>query len=309
VTTRRLVDFGYNPPTGNRLIETINPRTFVQDLQNVLDIACQHFSSIWVSDHHMTGDRFRLECWTQLTWIAARFPGPLLGTIVMANSYRHPPLLAKMAASLQVFSHGRFILGYGAGWAEDEYRAYGYEFPSARVRIAQMVEGIQVMRALWTQSPATFRGEYYQVTKAFCEPRPDPIPPIMIGGDGERYLLRAVAEHADWWLPFSRRLDQLSRKCDVLRQHCHDVGRDYDSIRKTYTMTVYLSKDRAAAERRAGAALERENPAFAGDPAALRDHLDRLVELGFDLFQLVFPNFPETDDIKLFVDEVLPHFR
>lgn len=309
MTKPRLVEFGYNPPTGNRLIETINPRTFVQDLQNVLDIACQHFSSIWVSDHHMTRDRFRLECWTQLTWIAARFPGPMLGTIVMANSYRHPPLLAKMAASLQVFSHGRFILGYGAGWAEEEYHAYGYEFPSPRVRIAQMVEGIQVMRALWTQSPATFEGKHYHVKNAYCEPRPDPPPPIMIGGDGEKYLLRAVAEHADWWLPFSRRLDVLSRKCEVLRQHCRDAGRDYDSIRKTYTMTVYLSTDRAAAERRAGAALERENPAFAGDPAALRDHLTQLSEMGFDLFQLVFPNFPETDDIKLFVDEVLPAFR
>ena len=80
----------------------------------------------------MTEDRFRLECWTELTWLAARFPGPLLGTIVMANSYRHPALLAKMAASLQYLSGGRFILGYGAGWAEDEYRAYGFDFPSAR---------------------------------------------------------------------------------------------------------------------------------------------------------------------------------
>ncbi len=83
----------------------------------------------------MTEDRFRLECWTELTWIAARFPEPLLGTIVLANSYRHPPLLAKMAASLQYLSGGRFILGYGAGWAEDEYRAYGFDFPSARTRI------------------------------------------------------------------------------------------------------------------------------------------------------------------------------
>ena len=80
----------------------------------------------------MTEDRFRLECWTELTWLAARFPEPLLGTIVMANSYRHPALLAKMAASLQYLSGGRFILGYGAGWAEDEYRAYGFDFPSAR---------------------------------------------------------------------------------------------------------------------------------------------------------------------------------
>ena len=309
MSVKPTIDFGYNPPTGNRLIETVNPRTFIHDLQNILDLACQHFSSIWVSDHHMTADRYRLECWTQLTWIAARYPDPLLSTIVMSNSYRHPPLLAKMAASLQEFSRGRFVLGYGAGWAEEEYRAYGYEFPSAKVRIAQMVEGIQVIRALWTQSPATFDGTYYQVKDAYCEPRPDPIPPILIGGDGERYLLRAVAEHADWWLPYSRRLDALEHKIDVLRQHCQDIGRDIATIRKTYTFVVYLSHDRAAAERWAGAALNRENPVFAGDPAGLRDHITALSELGFDLFQLVFPNFPETDDIKLFVDEVLPAFR
>jgi alkanesulfonate monooxygenase SsuD/methylene tetrahydromethanopterin reductase-like flavin-dependent oxidoreductase (luciferase family) len=306
--TRR-IDFGYNPPTGNRLLERINPPTFVRDLEHVLDIATQSFSSIWISDHHMTADRYRLECWTQLTWIAARFSGPLLGTIVMSNSYRHPPLLAKMAASLQEFSHGRFILGYGAGWAEEEYHAYGYDFPSPKVRIAQMVEGIQVIKALWTETPATFEGQYYRVKDAYCEPRPKPLPPILIGGDGEKYLLRAVAEHGDWWLPYSRRLDVLQHKIDVLKDHCHDVGRDYATIRKTYTLTCYLSHDRDAAERRAGAALERENPAFAGDPAGLRDHLNQLADLGFDLFQLVFPNFPETDDMEMFVDEVLPHFR
>jgi alkanesulfonate monooxygenase SsuD/methylene tetrahydromethanopterin reductase-like flavin-dependent oxidoreductase (luciferase family) len=309
VTPKRQVEFGYNPPTGDRLLERVDPKTFVRDLQHVLDVACRHFASIWVSDHHMTADRFRLECWTQLTWTAARFPGPMLGTIVMANSYRHPPFLAKMAASLQVFSHGRFILGYGAGWAEDEYRAYGYDFPSAKVRIAQMVEGIEVIKALWTQAPTTYQGRYYQVRDAYCEPRPDPAPPIMIGGDGERYLLRAVAEHADWWLPYSRQREVLRRKIEVLRQHCREVGRDYDTIRKAYSPVVYLDRDGAASQRRAGAALERENPAFAGDPAALRDLISELVDLGFDHFPLVFPNFPETDDMQLFVDEVLPAFR
>src|SRR5712692_5440265 len=306
MASARRIDFGYNPPTGNRLLEQVEPRTFVRDLQHVLDVACQIFSSIWISDHHMTEDRYRLECWTQLTWIAARFPGPMLGTIVMSNSYRHPPMLAKMAASLQEFSNGRFILGYGAGWAEDEYHAYGYDFPSPKIRIAQMVEGIQVMRALWTQAPTTFDGQYYRVTNAYCEPRPNPVPPVLVGGDGEKYLLRAVAEHADWWLPYSRRLDALQHKIDVLKQYCRDAGRNYDDIRKTYTFTAYLSRDRAAAERRAGAALERENPAFAGDPAGMRDHIASLAALGFDLFQLVFPNFPETDDMRLFVDEVLP---
>lgn len=307
---KRPIGFGYNPPTGDRLIERVEPATFVRDLGRVLDVASAALDSIWVSDHHMTADRYRLECWTQLTWIAARYPGPLIGTVVMANSYRHPPLLAKMAATLQAFSGGRFILGYGAGWAEAEYRAYGYEFPPPKIRIAQMVDGIKVMRALWTGRPATYQGEYYHVADAYCEPRPEPPPPIMIGGDGERYLLRAVAEHGDWWLPYSRSTAVLRRKIDVLRDHCRAVGRDFDEIRKAYTFLVYLDRNRQAAIDRAGARLENaEQPAFAGDPAALRDYLAERIELGFDHFPLVFPRFPETDDIELFVDEVLPAFK
>ena len=305
----RRIDFGYNPPTGNRLIERVEGATFLRDLGHVLDFASQHFSSLWVSDHFMTGDRFRMECWTQLAWIAARYPGPQLGTIVMANSYRHPPLLAKMAASLQVFSQNRFILGYGAGWADDEYRAYGYEFPSAKLRIEQMVEGIQVIRALWSESPANFEGRWYQLRDAFCEPRPNPAPPIMIGGEGENYLLRAVAEHADWWNALTPSISVQRRKLELLRAHCADVGREFESIRKTYTFTIYLTTSKAESVGRAGAAMDREFPPFAGTPAELRDHIFELHELGFDLFQLVFAGFPETRDMQLFVDEVLPAFR
>jgi alkanesulfonate monooxygenase SsuD/methylene tetrahydromethanopterin reductase-like flavin-dependent oxidoreductase (luciferase family) len=302
------IDFGYNPPTGTRQIEQFDPRTFVRDLQDVLEFASQAFSSLWFSDHLMTVEPFRMECWTELTWAAARFPGPLLGTIVMANNYRPPALMAKMAASLQAFSRGRLILGYGAGWHEAEYRAYGYEFPSAKERIAQMVEGIRIMRAMWTDAPATFSGRYYQIENAYCEPRPDPPPPIMIGGDGEQLTLRAVAEHADWWNALMRPLPVLRHKIDVLADHCRAVGRDPGSIRKTITRTVYLAKTRAEAEQWAGAKLEADNPPFAGEPAALVDHLHELSELGFDLFQMVFAGFPDTRDIRLFVDEVLPAF-
>src|SRR5215211_7256678 len=174
--TKRRIDFGYNPPSGTRGIERFSSATFVRDLQDVLDVAAatRAFSSLWVSDHLMTTEPFRMDVWTQLTWIAARYPGPLLGTIVLSNSFRHPPLLAKMAATLQVFSRGRLVLGYGAGWLENEYRAYGYEFPSSRIRIEQMVEGLQVMRAMWATSPATFSGTYYHVQDAYCEPRPEP---------------------------------------------------------------------------------------------------------------------------------------
>jgi alkanesulfonate monooxygenase SsuD/methylene tetrahydromethanopterin reductase-like flavin-dependent oxidoreductase (luciferase family) len=252
---------------------------------------------------------FRMDVWTQLTWIAARYPGPLLGTIVLSNSYRHPPLMAKMAASLQAFSRGRLVLGYGAGWLEREYRAYGYEFPPARVRIEQMVEGLQVMRAMWSSSPATFQGKYYQVTDAYCEPRPDPPPIIMIGGDGERLTLRAVAQYADWWNSVIRPVPVLRHKLAVLADHCRSVGTDYQRIRKTITRVVYLADTRAEAERWAGNRLELPEPPFAGEPAALVEHLQELAELGFDLFQMVFAGFPDSADLELFVDKVLPHFR
>lgn len=303
-----MVHFGYNPPSGTRGIEQFPAATFVRDLQNALDIAAQAFDSFWVSDHLMTAEPFRMDVWTQLTWIAARYPGQQLGTIVLSNSYRHPPLMAKMAASLQAFSRGRLVLGYGAGWLEREYRAYGYEFPSARVRIEQMVEAIKLMRVMWTEAPANFSGTYYQVQDAYCEPRPEPQPIMMIGGDGEQLTLRAVAEHADWWNSLMRPMPVLRHKLEVLQQHCQDVGRDYASVRKTITRTVFLAASRAEAERSAAARFQGEPKPFAGDAEALVDHLHELMALGFDVFQLVFADFPETRDIELFIDKVLPRF-
>jgi len=307
---RQRIDFGYNPPTGLRGIERFAPdaATFVRDLSAVLDVASQSFSSLWFSDHLMSVSPFRMECWTELTWAAARYPGPMLGTIVMANSYRPPAMLAKMAATLQAFSHGRLILGYGAGWHEGEYGAYGYDFPSASVRIAQMVEGIQVMKALWSGTPASFAGRYYQLAEAVCEPIPRPQPILMIGGDGEKLTLRAVAEYADWWNSVMRPTDVLRHKLSVLEDHCRAVGRDPATLRKTITQTVYLARSKAEAEQWAGAKLQGESPPFAGEPAALIDHLQELVSLGFDLFQMVFAGFPDTGDMRLFVDEVMPAF-
>jgi alkanesulfonate monooxygenase SsuD/methylene tetrahydromethanopterin reductase-like flavin-dependent oxidoreductase (luciferase family) len=302
------IHFGYNPPSGTRQIERFPTATFVRDLQDVLDYASQHFASLWVSDHLMTVEPFRMEVWTQLTWIAARYSTPLLGTIVLCNSFRQPSLMAKMAATLQTFSRGRLILGYGAGWLENEYRAYGYDFPSTRARIEQMIEGLHIMRAMWTTSPASFRGKHYHIDGAYCEPLPQPPPIVMIGGDGEQLTLRAVAELADWWNTVMRPLPVLRHKLDVLRDHCGAVGRDYASVRKTLTRTVYLAPTRAEAERWAGARMQEPMPPFVGDPQGLIDHLHELVDLGFDLFQLVFAGFPNTTDLRLFVEKVLPAF-
>jgi alkanesulfonate monooxygenase SsuD/methylene tetrahydromethanopterin reductase-like flavin-dependent oxidoreductase (luciferase family) len=130
----------------------------------------------------------------------------------------------------------------------------------------------------------------------------------MIGGDGERRTLRAVAEHADWWNTVMRPVAVLQHKIDVLRAHCHAIGRDPATVRKSLTRIVYLAPTRAEAEQRAGHRLAEEVPPFAGEPAALVDHLRELIELGFDVFQLVFAGFPETADLRLFADRVLPAF-
>ena len=137
----RKIEFGYNSVSGDRQ-EVIRHRYFVSDLEHVLDIACQGMKYVLVPDHLAIASEYRLECWTLLTWIAARYPGVTVGGQVMCNSYRNPALVAKMGASLQAISSGRFVLGYGAGWHGPEYAAYGYEFPSTRVRIEMLEEGI-----------------------------------------------------------------------------------------------------------------------------------------------------------------------
>ncbi len=300
--------FGYNPPAAQRGLETVNPRTFTTDLQGVLDVMAPNVNSIWLGDHLMNAERFRLEAWTVLTWIAARYPTPMLGTFVLAQSFRYPPLLAKMVATLQFLSEGRYIFGYGAGWDKPEYDAYGYPYPSARKRIEELDDAIRVMKALWTQSPATYKGTHYEVADAYCEPRPDPIPPLMLGGDGEKYMLRVVAEHADWWLSLFRRPEVLEHKLSVLAQHCKDVGRDMSEIKKCVPIRVFLDRDRAAAKNRAGKNLDKEHPDFAGDPAELRDYIAQLKAAGFDKVLFLMAGFPDTADLKLLVDEVLPHF-
>ena len=301
------VEFGYSPPVGDREFERINPGTFVSDLNAALRVASTGFTSVWISDHLMFENKLRLECWTLLTWMAAQHPEFQLGTIVLSNSFRNPALMAKMAASLQYLSSGRFVLGYGAGWHEPEYTAYGYDYASAPERIAMLAEGIHVIRSVWTKRPANFEGQFYHVRGVYCEPAPDPIPPIMVGGTGEKYTLRVVAEHADWWnvmpgLPPA----SIRKKLSVLYEHCRTIGREGDAIRKTMFLPVIVNDSYQVAKRKA----EKINPwdwALVGDPVSIIDQLQEFREMGFDLFQVMFPNFPDTDDMKLFMDKVLAH--
>ena len=301
--------FGYNPPTGNRKIERIDPATFRADLDRRGGAGRARVRVVvGLGPPHDRGplpprvlDRAHL----------ARRPASrsrCSGTIVLANSYRHPALMAKMAASLQYLSGGRFILGYGAGWAEDEYRAYGFDFPSAGTRIDQMIEGIEVIRALWAGGEANYEGQHYRLTEALAVPLPQPVPPIMIGGDGERRTLRAVA-HARRLVerdvaPDGRAPAQGRRPRGALRggRARPGVDRADDHVRG---VSRHRRRGRAGGRR---IAPHGDVVAFAGDPAAMIDHLAALAELGFEHIQLVFPGFPETADIELFLERVRPEF-
>jgi alkanesulfonate monooxygenase SsuD/methylene tetrahydromethanopterin reductase-like flavin-dependent oxidoreductase (luciferase family) len=139
-----------------------------------------------------------MEGWRALTYLSALQPRLKFGHAVLSQSFRNPALLAKMDATLQYMSGGRFILGIGAGWKKYEYRAYGYDFPSAGTRIEELEETLQIINAMWREKQGTVQGKHYRVIEAWCEPKPEPIPPIMIGGSKPR-MLRLIARYADWW--------------------------------------------------------------------------------------------------------------
>lgn len=160
------------------------------------------FESFWVSDHFFGGegfpDRDCLEAWTLLAALARDTTTIRLGCLVTAAQYRNPALLAKTVAGVDRMSDGRVEFGIGAGWKENEYRAYGYDFPAPGTRVEQMIDAIEICRRLWTEERATYRGTHYRVEEAVCSPKPvqRPYPPLWIGGNKPR-VLRVAARLAD----------------------------------------------------------------------------------------------------------------
>lgn len=199
------------------------------------------FTTLWVSDHLQSGAEPTLESWTRLTYLAALFPHLKVGHLVLGQGYRNPALLAKMGATLQHLTGGRFILGIGAGWHEEEYRAFGYGYPSRSARVAQLAEAIQIIRAMWTESPATFHGEHYAIENAYCEPRPDPVPPVMVGSPGAK-VIRVAARFADGW-SWDAPLSVYGPPYDELLRACAEIARDPASVWLTAGVDINFPDD------------------------------------------------------------------
>jgi len=278
------------------------------------------YDAAWLDDHFysVTGPASddSLECWTLMAALCRETTRLRFGTLVLCNNYRHPALLAKMASTLDHVSGGRLEFGLGAGWFENEYRAYGYDFPSIGTRLEQLEEALQICIAMWTEERAAFAGRHYRVERAHCNPKPvqQPHPPIMIGGGGEKVLLQLVARYADCW-NFGGSVDDFRHKIAILDRHCAAAGRNPAEIERSWFGNIVIEPDEARLQERLAKRAARGHGdayglnAMVGTPAQIADRIREYTALGVTHFIGMFGRVERLGATELFAREVIPAFR
>ena len=278
------------------------------------------FDSIWVYDHFhnvpMPAHEAVFECWTTMAAISQRTSRIRLGQMVGCNSYRNPALLAKITSTVDVISGGRLDWGIGAGWYENEYKGYGFEFHKPSDRIGMLKESVEIVKSMWTNAETNYDGKYYKLSRANCDPKPvqTPHPPIWIGGGGEQLTLRVVAQHADV-SNFGSSVEEFTKKRAILQEHCKVVGRDESEIRKTVSSEVFIretEKELAEAGSRSmsGESLEVwRDKALVGTPDQVSEKIQRYLDAGCTGFIPWCPDYPSTQTIELFAKKVMTNFR
>jgi F420-dependent oxidoreductase-like protein len=276
------------------------------------------WDGVYFADHFMPNgpgpeplDGNTLECWSIIAALAASVPRLRLAPLVTSVTYRHPAVLAKIAAAVDQVSHGRLTLGIGAGWQENEHAAYGLALGTIRERMDRFEEAVQILHSMLSQDRTTFAGQYFQVQDAPNQPAPvqDRLP-LLIGGGGERRTLRIAARYADEWNSWTTP-EVLAHKLSVLRGHCEEAGRDAGEIHVSTQALLFLSTDEAwlKDKRQDGAG----RAAIVGTPAEVTDIVGRYREAGAD--ELIIPDFTlgsvarAKDTCDLFMTEVAPAFR
>ena len=292
--------------------------------QTAVDIAKRAeqlgYDSLWAYDHFHNVPRPAgeavFECWTTIAAISQLTSTIRLGQMVGCNSYRNPGVLAKITSTIDVISGGRLDWGIGAGWYENEYRSYGFDFPKPKDRIGMLDETVQIVRSMWTETETTLAGQYYDIKRAQCDPKPlqQPTPPIWIGGGGEQLTLRVVAKYADC-SNFGGTPDMWAHKRDVLRNHCESVGRDPEQIRMTWSPEIFIRATEAEIEDAGTRAIWgqsaddwRENN-LVGTPQQVAEKMRTYVALGCRGFVPWCADYPETETLERFATEVMPEFR
>jgi F420-dependent oxidoreductase-like protein len=279
------------------------------------------YDTVWLDDHFypvVTAPHTdQLESWVTLAALARETSRIRFGTLVGCNSYRNPALVAKMAASLDVISGGRLEFGLGAGWFQQEHEAYGYEFPPVKQRLAQLAEALEICMRMWRDERASFAGTHYRVDRAWNRPQPlqKPHPPIVIGGGGEKVLLKLVARYAQVW-NMGGSPAEFAAKIEVLDAHCADVGRDPGEIERSWFGPLLIDDDADRLARRlekraaaggVGAALDERM--IAGTPEQVIARIREFVALGVTHFIAMFGRVDDLRATRLFAEKVIPAFR
>jgi len=326
------MDFGLFIPQGWRLdlvdIPTDKQWPVMRDLAAYADETA--WDSLWVYDHFHTvpvpSDEATHEAWSLMSAYAATTSRIKLGQMCTAMSYRNPVYLAKVAATADIISGGRVQMGIGGGWYEHEWRAYGYGFPSAGVRLARLDEGVQIMRDAWRDGRVTFAGKHYQVDGAIVAPKPlqDGGPPMWIAGGGEKVTLKIAAKYAQY-TNFTAEPEGFRHKSQVLADHCRDVGTDYDAIVRSANFNAVIGESEPDIEDRFArlrarlirktneAALDamlnnvRSPDSATGTPEQVVEKLQRMRDLGCQYAILYFPEAAyDRSGIELFEQKVIP---
>ena len=307
----------------------------------------------WISDYHISFDskndnnttsttkaipqekfnekRTMLECWTTLSSLASATTKIRLGAILV-NLYRNPSIVAKMASSLDVISNGRLEIGVSAGWFEKEAHAYGFAFPPNSVRVQMLEESILILRRMLTNSEsqnnninddnytASFKGKYFNISDAECNPKPIQKPhiPIWIGGSG-RKTLALVAKYADGWnyglCSYARYVDKIS----VLKNYCNnnesDNNRSCRNIIKAWHGIIFLGSNEDELKNRKEMMLDKKmiwkdsELVIAGTPEMILREIKKYVDIGVTYFTIYFPDLPDMISLQLFAKNIIPYFR
>lgn len=294
------------------------------------------FDSVWLCDHFLTispDDYVKdagiaggpdeadldssptslplLECWTALSALARDTTRLRLGTSVLCNSYRHPSVLAKMAATLDVISEGRLDLGMGAGWFQREFDAYGIPFPPVRDRVSALAESLEVMKTIWTESNPTFTGQYYTLNGAICDPPPvqRPHPPLWIGGEGDR-VHRIAAKSAQginvrWWSP-----EQVTQRREFLNRACDAAGRDPETLQLSVTVLLAPTDSTEQEARiRAEFASIPESGLIVGSPERCIERIHEYQRCGIDQFLVTVPHVVQSEYLDIVGREIIPQIK
>lgn len=283
------------------------------------------FDSAWLYDHlyalrNRTEDC--LECWTTISALAALTSRIRIGSLVLCNSFRHPALVAKMSATLDVISRGRLNLGIGAGWREEEYKAYGMSFPETRERIEQLEESLRILKTMWTQDESTFRGKHFTIEKATCNPKPiqKPHPPLWVGiMQGRRVMPKLAATLADAVNFTHNPPPECKKKIDLIDKQLKITGRSTEHFTKSWQGYVTIAETQNELEQTAaeiagvrgiskdGLLLETKTKgAIVGTVEKCVQKLDDYIKAGVNYFILIFQTPNQLEAVKLFSREVMP---